>query len=344
MKKMLILTLCLLMALPAFSLAEEAKILNLMTWEGYIDDSVIAQFEEETGIDVVYAPMQTNEDLMNRLTQNGGSDFDLVLISDYAIDILRKEGLLQKLDQTKLPGFANLDEHYLGQYYDDQSEYAIPYFAGSPLIVYDPAKVSIDITGYADLWDVSLADSLAMIDDARIILGITLKTMGKSFNETDPAVLNEAKEKLMPLYQNVRVFDYNALQTSLVSGDTSAGFLFSTQVFLALMERPDLTVVYPSEGLGFGIDALVMPVQAEHVNNAHLFLDFLMRPEVAAHNIMWQGSMVVNKAAAPHLSEEFLANTAVHVPGELLENAEFIEDIGETATLMQELYAAFKQQ
>ena len=344
MKKILIFALCLLMALPAFSLAEEAKVLNLMTWEGYIDDSVIAQFKAETGIDIHYAPMQTNEDLLNRLSENGGSEFDLILLSDYAIDILRKENLLQALDKSKLPNFANLDEHYLNQYYDANSEYVVPYFAGSPLIIYDPAKVNMDITGYADLWDESLVDSLAMIDDPRIVIGITLKTMGKSMNETDPAVLEQAKEKLMPLFQNVRVFDYNALQTSLVSGDTSAAFLFSTQVFLALMERPDLKAVYPKEGLGFGIDGLAIPVQAEHVDNAHLFLDFLMKPEIAAHNIMWQGSMVVNKAAAPHLSEEFLANTAVHVPGELLENAEFIEDIGETATLYEEIYTAFKLQ
>ena len=153
MKKFLILTLCVLLALPAFSVAEESKVLHLMTWETYIDDETIAAFEQETGIDVIYTPMEYNEDILFKLNESGGAGFDLVLGSDYMLDILRKAELIQKLDLSALSNYANLDENYLGKFYDEENEYVIPYMSGSPLIVYDPAKVDFEITGYELLSD-----------------------------------------------------------------------------------------------------------------------------------------------------------------------------------------------
>ena len=344
MKKFLILTLCVLLALPAFSMAEDSKVLHLMTWETYIDDETVAAFEQETGIDVIYTPMEYNEDILFKLNESGGAGFDLVLGSDYMLDILRKEELIQKLDLSALSNYNNLDENYLGKFYDEENEYVIPYMSGSPLIVYDPAKVDFEITGYEDLWNEKLVDSIAMIDDARVVVGITLKSMGKSFNETDPEVLAQAKEKLMPLYKNIRGLDYSSLQTMIVGGEASVGFMFTSQVFLALMERPDLKVVEPKEGLGIGIDGLAIPSKAENVQNAHLFLDYLMRPEVAAHNAMWQGYACVNKAAAPQLTEDYTNNPAVKVSPEMVQTAEFIQDIGETATIFQEIFTEFKLQ
>ncbi len=349
MKKILIPVLCVVVLLVAayFLFLQpkgEQKVLNLLTWETYIDDDTIAAFEKETGIDVVYSPMQSNDDMLLKLNQSGGGEYDLVLASDYALSILRQSNLIQKLDKSKLQNFANLDEKFLNQYFDPSSEYVVPYTAGTPLIVYDPAKVTIPVTGYADLWDPALKGSVVIVDDARNVVGITLKTMGKSFNETDPAVLAEAKEKLMPLFPNIRVFDYNTPYTAMISGEASIGYMFTSQVFVALMDRPDLKIVYPKEGLGFGVDGLAIPAKAAHANNAHVFLDYLMRPEVAAHNAMWQGYLCVNKAATPHLTPEYLNNPAVFIPDELLASKEYIMDIGDKETAIQEIYTAFKLQ
>ncbi|NLV57564.1 MAG: spermidine/putrescine ABC transporter substrate-binding protein [Clostridiales bacterium] len=343
MKKIVALLVALLL-LPGVSLAEGSKMLNLFTWETYIDDEVIANFEAETGIDVVYSPAETNDDMMLKMSQSGGEGYDLVLASDYALQIMQKAGLLQPLDKNKLPNYGNLDPAFLSQYYDPANEYVIPYMAGTPLIVYDPAKVDVEITGYEDLWNPALEDSIVMIDDARNVLGITLKTMGKSFNETDPQVLAQAKEKLMPLFANIRVFDYNTPYTSIINGEVSVAYMFTPQVYYTLLERPDLKVVYPKEGLGFGIDGLVLSAKSANVDNAHLFLDYLMRPEVAAHNALTQTYMNVNKAANDFLPEEYLNNPVVYVPSDLLAGAEFIQDIGETETTMQEIYTAFKLQ
>ena len=344
MKKLVALLLCLLMAVPSLSLAGEAKVLNLLTWETYIDDGVIAAFEEETGVKVVYSPMETNDDMLLKLSQSGGAGYDLVLGSDYALSILRKEGLIQKLDKARLQNFDNLGASFIGQYYDPDSEYVVPYMAGTPLIVYDPARVDFEITGYEDLWNPALEDSVVIMDDARNVIGITLKTLGKSFNETDPAVLEAAKEKLMPLLPNIRAFDYNAPDVALINGEAAVGYVFTSQACVVVAQCPGMKVVYPKEGLGFGIDGLAIPSQAENLDNAHLFLDYLMRPEVAAHNAEWQMYVCVNEAATPFLSEAYLHNPVVYIPPELLAGAEFIMDIGEAETAMQEIFTAFKLQ
>lgn len=343
MKKILALLLCLLL-LPAFSLAEEDKTLNLLSWEGYVDDTVIAAFEQETGIHVVYSPMDSIDSMLLKLSQSQGGDYDLVLSSDYSLAILREQGLLQKLDLSKFSNYGNLDENYLGQFYDPNNEYVIPYMAGSPLIVYDREAVGFEITSYEDLWDERLRDSEVLLDNPRVVIGITLKTLGQSFNTTDLDILNQAKEKLFKLYPNVRVFDDNTPDVPMVNGECIVGFMYTPHVCNVLAQRPELSVVYPKEGVGFGVDGFVMPVKAAHVDNAHIFLDYLMRPDVAAHNAETQLYQCVNKAAKEYLSEEFVNNPAIYVPEDALGNTEYIQDVGETESVFTDIYTEFKLQ
>jgi spermidine/putrescine transport system substrate-binding protein len=345
MKKLLLLALVLLLAIPAAAPAEEEKVLNILTWADYIDyDTLITPFEEEFGVTINYDYFDSNEEMLEKLEALNGGTYDIVLASDYAIDIARNEGLLQKLDMDKLPNYQHLNPVFLSQYYDPANEYTVPYYAGTPVILYDPAYVDIEITGYNSLWDESLRDSLVLIDDGRNIIGITLKSMGESFNVTDPEILAAASEKLMALKPNVRVLDYNRPDLPLVSGEAIAGYIFSAAAAWALDERPDLEIVYPEEGMGFGIDCLFIPVNAPHPDNAHLFLDFLMRPENGAVIAEFQASICVNLASEPLLSEEHKANPILYIPDEILGETEFIQDVGEATPLFEEIWVQFKQE
>ena len=111
------------------------------------------------------------------------------------------------------------------------------------------------------------------------MIGITLKTMGKSFNETDPAVLDEAKAKLMELKPNIRTLAMNNLQDVILSGEASVGYMFTAQVVMALQANPELKVVYPEEGMGFGIDNLIVPLNAPHEDNAFSFINYIQKKE-----------------------------------------------------------------
>ena len=210
MKKLFAFVLALLLALSAFAtLAEEEKVLNIFTWEGYFDETTLSQFEEETGIEVNYSVFATNEEMLLKMQAGDISDYDIILASDYAVSALRKDEKLLPLDKNLLPNWENLNPDYLNQYFDPENIYSVPYTAGSPVIIYDPAQVEGEITSFADLWDEQFVDNLWLIDDARVMIGETLKMLGYSYNTTDPVQLEEAYQKLLELKPNIRVLDYD---------------------------------------------------------------------------------------------------------------------------------------
>ena len=282
--------------------------------------------------------------MLTKLEATDGGDYDLVIASDYIIDVARKKGgILGELDRSLLPNFKNLDEAFLNQFFDPENLYTIPYSAGTPLILYNDEKVDVDIKGYSDLWDPSLTDSIAAMDDGRNMIGMTLKSMGKSLNETDPAVLEEARTKLMELKPNIRMLTYNNLQTVLLTGEASVAYMFSSQAAMALAENPLLKVVYPSEGMGFGIDSLFMPKNAPHPTNTHAFMNYLMGAEVGASVSSQIMYLCPNKASAEFLPAEYTSNAALFIPSDVLGNTEFMEDVGEATSTYDKIWTEFKQ-
>lgn len=314
--------------------------LNLYTWDGMFPREVLDEFEREYDIKINYSNFDYDEDMLAKLETAKGGSYDVIFADDYIIEIAIQEGLLRKLDKSRLTNISNINPAFQGKFYDEKDEYTVPYGAGIPLIVYDPAVVNVEITGYEDLWNPALKDNIALLANYRVIHGMVLKTMGKSFNETDPAVLEEMKEKLMKLVPNVRLINDSNTQDYLISGEASVGFLYTSQVTMALQARPDLKVVYPKEGLGFGIMAGFIPVNAPNAEAAHLFLDYIMRPEVAAKCFEYIGYVCTNKAAEEYLSDE--AKGSLILPQEA-QDGEFIMDIGAEANEIHEkIWTEFK--
>ncbi len=339
---LLVLALMLSLTLPLVQ-AEEEKLLNVFTWATYIDDATVAKFTEETGIKVNYTTFASNEEMLLKMSMSS-NEYDVILASDYAINTLRKQDKLQKLDKSLLPNYDNLDPAFLSQYYDENNEYTVPYTAGTPLIVVNPALTDVEITGYEDLWKPELKDSIVIIDDARNIVGITLKTLGYSFNTTDDKELAEAKEKLMTLRPNIRAFNYDTPHNDMLSGEVSVGYMFTPFVLLAMDGNPDLKVIYPKEGMGFGIDSLVIPANAPHPKNAHALLNFLLDSEVAGNTAGMQYYLSPVKTAYEFIPEYLRDNPAIRIPEEILGETEFIMDVGEAESKFQEIWAEFKLQ
>lgn len=345
MKKLLsvLLALSMLAALPLLSSAEEEKVLNIFSWDGYVDyASVIQPFEQQTGIKVNYAPFSTNDEMFKKLQENGASEYDLVIASDYILNTARLEGLMLPLDKEQLPNFANLDERFISQYFDPDNEYVVPYMSGIPLIVYNPDMVQIEIDGFEDLWDPSLADSIGLIDDARVSIGMVLLSMGQSMNTTDDAVLAQAKEKLFALRENIHVLEYENLHNSLISGDISVAYTFTPYVALALDANPNLKVVWPKEGLGFGIDGAFIPANAPHPDNAHAFLNYLLDGQVAAVTAEWQYYCTPNAAAQEFLPDAYKNNPVFNGIYDRIGDAEYVMNLGADESKFQDIWTEFK--
>ena len=343
MKRFLIVLLTLALCMGCCgAFAEEEKVLRIYSWEDYVDADTIAGFSEEYGIDVEFITFASNEEMLLKLEQGGGENYDIIVASDYVISSARKKDLLMPLDKDKLANFGNLNPNYLNQYFDPDNVYSIPYTVGSPMIVYDPDRVEGDIRCFADLWDPQFADSLCLLDDARVMIGETLKMLGYSYNTTDDAQLQEASDKLMELKPNVRALDYDMAYQYLLSGEVSAAYLFTNFAVICQMENPNLVAVYPEEGVGFGVDSLVIPTGAQHPDNAHLFLDYVMRPEVAAHIAEYQLYINPNQAAEAYIDPALKDYAAFNIPEDKIATAEYVQDVGEYEGKFQEIWMNFK--
>ena len=302
---------------------EEVQELNLYTWDGMFPQEILEDFEEETGIQINFSHFDTDEDMLAKLEETKGGDYDLVIADDYIIEVVIMQGLAQKLDISKLNNYENLNPLFMSQFYDPANEYTIPYGAGIPLIMYDPALTDEDIQGYGDLWNPALEDNVALLGNYRVINGITLKTLGESFNTNDLTVINRAGEKLLELAPNVRVINDSNTQDFLISGEVAAGFFYSSQIMAAKQARPDLEIVYPKEGLGFGIMACFIPSQAPNAEAAHKFMDYINEPENAARCYEYIGYYCTNMAAEELISEEmreFLVLPETVTEGEIIQN------------------------
>ena len=281
--------------------------------------------------------------MYEKLSAVNGGDYDVVLASDYMLNTTREAGLMQPFDPAIVDNYSNLNEGFTHQFFDPDDQFVVPYVSGIPLIVYDPSAVEIDIKGFNDLWDPSLEDSLGLIDDARVTIGMVLLSMHQSMNTTDDAVLAEAAEKLDALRSNIHVLEYENLHNYLVSGDISVAYTFTPFVALALDANPDLKVVWPEEGLGFGIDGCFIPVNAPHAKNANLFLQYLLRPEVAATCAEWQYYCSPNEAAKACLSESYLNNPVFNGIYDRIDDTEYVRNLSsEDEQKYQDIWTTFK--
>lgn len=305
--------------LTGFRDAGEDKELVLFTWQGMFPQEVLDGFEEETGVKVIYSNFDTDETMLEKLSMAKGGDYDFVIADDYILETVIANGLAQELDKESLENIGNINPLYQGQFYDPEDAYTVPYGAGIPLIVYDPEQVELDIKGYSDLWDESLEDSIALVGNYRVINGITQLSLGKSMNEEDVDVIKETGKKLLELAPNVRMIQDDNTQNALLNGEASVALLYTSQVTAALAENPDLKVVYPEEGLGFGIMGAFIPSQAPNKDAAYSFMDYLMQPEIAAQCTNYIGYYSTNKAADEFVNENLVVPDDV-TKGEIVQN------------------------
>ena len=318
--------------------------LVIFSWADYIDPELLTEFTQKTGIEVNYNYFNSEEEMLAKLEATDGGDYDIVIASDYIINIARSEGLLKEINKDKVPNYKNLNAKYLNQYYDPDGKYTIPYVAGTPLIVYNPDKVTCEITGYNSLWDESLKDQLVVMDHMRNVIGFTMKSLGYSLNTEDPEVIAAAGEKLLALKPNIRALDGDTPHEKLISGECTIGYVFTSQVSAVLAECPNFKVVYPEEGMGFGIDSLFMPKNVPHEDAALKFMDFMCDGEISARASLFTQYINCNTEATQYLPEEFLNNQAVNIPADVLGEIEFMEDISTEATeQMNAIWNEFKQ-
>ncbi|MDR2433210.1 MAG: spermidine/putrescine ABC transporter substrate-binding protein [Treponema sp.] len=265
------------LALCALPRLQAQQQLIIYTWEEIFPREILDGFERANpGLEIVYETFDYNENMFLDLQSTEASNYDLVIADDYIIQLVIENDLAQKLDKRKLGNLVNVNPFYQHQFFDPKDEYTVPYGAGIQTIVYDPSKVRLDIKGYADLWDRSLRNSVGVLGNYRVMNGMALKTLGKSYNTEDIADIRNAGSKLKELVPNVRLIDDSGLDKELVSGRLSAAVMYTDMAMRARQRNPNLKTVFPREGIGFGIMAGFIPRNAPNADAAHKFLNYIL--------------------------------------------------------------------
>jgi spermidine/putrescine-binding protein len=317
------------------------KQFTLYTWTEMFPQDFLDSFEKETGYTINYVNFDFDETMLTRLETAGGGDYDLVIADDYIIETAIAQGLVQKLDKSRIPNYRNINPIYQRQFYDPRDEYTVPYGAGVQTIVYDPARVGVNIRNYADLWDGSLAGSLGIIENYRVINGMALKVLGQSYNIEDISAIRSAGERLLALAPNIRLIRDDNLQDELVSGEIAAAVMYTSQVTQAKLERPDLRVVFPGEGIGFGIMAGFIPSKAPNPDAAYAFLNYLLDAQWGAKCFEFLGYYSTYSASDPYIDPEF--REFLTLPEGFNTGMEMIKNIGaEAEEEHARIWTAFK--
>ena len=302
---------------------------TIYTWDEMFPQEVLRGFERESGFKINYVNFEENETMFARLQAARGGTYDLIIADDYILETIISEGLAQKLDRAKIPNFRNINPSYQRQFFDPLDEYTVPYGAGVQTIVYDPRRVNITITGYADLWDMSLRNNVGIIGNFRVINGMALKVMGESYNINDLSTIRAAGNLLLNLAPNIRLVMDDKLEDQLLSGEIAAAVMYTSQVTNAKLENPELEVIFPKEGIGFGIMAGFIPANAPNSDAAHAFLNYILDARRGAQCFEYIGYYSTFSASDPFISPEY--KEFLTLPEGFNENMEMIQNIDHAA-------------
>ncbi|MCH1625776.1 ABC transporter substrate-binding protein [Ferdinandcohnia quinoae] len=317
----------------------DEKVLNVFNWSEYLPQSVIDQFEEETGIKVNYDTYSSNEEMLAKLSA-GNAGYDITVASTYFIEIMIKQEMLAKINKENIPNIKNIGEDFLGTSADPNDEYSVPYMWGKAVIAVNEDLVEKEVTSYADLFDPEFKNNLVVLDDVRSIVGTMLAMLGYSQNSTDEKELEEAKQKLLELKPNIKAFDSDSPKTLLVSGEVKAGIVWGAEATLAAQENAAIKTVFPSEGLNLWQDNFVIPKDAPHKENAEKFIDFILRPEISKEISMDYPYGNPNVEAVKLLPEDI--RKSLEVPSEVLEKGEYNIDVGEATQIYDRIWSEVK--
>ena len=318
--------------------------LNIFVWTEYVPDSVIEKFEKETGIKVNVSTYSSNEDMLAKVKSESEGTYDIVQPSDYMVEQMASQGMLEELKTDELKNLSNIGESYLNPSYDPGNKYSVPYQGGVAGIAVNTSKVKKDITSYDDLFDSSLKNSIVALDDYRAVIGMTARSMGYSMNETDPAVLSKIQDKLLTLKNNVKLYDSDSPKSALISGDCTVGYVWSAEIALAMEENPDIKVVYPTEGAYLFMDNWAIPKGAKNYDNAVKFIDFMLDAENAQMVLEEFPYLSPNTKAVEAMGEDYSKNEAKNPPAEVIKKGEYVKNLdADTLKIYDEMWTKLKQ-
>ncbi len=321
--------------------------LLLYNWSEYIDPELMTQFEQACGVKVVETNYDSNETLLATL-QSGGTGYDIIVPSDYMVQTLISEGLIEPLDFSLIPNYANMGSEHVGQYFDPEQKYIVPYMWGTSGFVVDTNVIPDPEPSWKLIFDPApeYCGKISMLDDQRETIGAALMYLGYPINDTDPAHLEAAKQALIDQSKCVKAYDSQTNDDLIITSETVMSHMWTGDAVLAgdpeSGGREGLVYVIPQEGCTIWQDNMAIPKGAPNAYTAHIFINYLADAPRAAQNATFIGYGTPVEAARAFLDDEVLNNEAIYPPAATFEKLQWIEDVGDALQLYDRIWTEFK--
>ncbi|WP_195989406.1 ABC transporter substrate-binding protein [Clostridium sp. D53t1_180928_C8] len=307
--------------------AGENGTLNFFNVGDYIDEALIRKFEKETGIKVNYSTYDTNEIMYQKVKTNPGT-YDLVVPSDYMIEKMISENLLEKIDFNNIANYHYIGDDYKNLSYDPTNEYSVPYMWGTVGIIYDSTRITDPVDSWDILWDSKYKDEVYMFNSLRDAMAIGLLKDGYSINSTDPTQIDNARDVLIEQRSLTNpVYVVDEVKDNMIAGEKMLATVWSGDAIYIMNENPDMKYVIPKEGSNKWVDALCIPTGAKNKAQAEAFINFLCDPENAKENVDYIGYSTPNTAAYDLLDEETKNNPAAYPSDKTLSKCTLFVDL-----------------
>jgi spermidine/putrescine transport system substrate-binding protein len=308
---------------------------NVYCWSDYLAADTIAGFERETGVRMNYETFESQEEMLAKILA-GGARWDVVFPSASFVGPMIRHGLLEPLDHGRLTNLPNLEARFQDPPWDPGNTRTVPYMWGVSGYVYNAKAVGGTLTSWSDLWDAKWKRKITMLDDPGEVLGACLKKLGCSVNSVDDRELAAARAEALRQKPLVRAYINAEVKPQLVAGDVWIAQLWNGDAYQAIVENADLRYCYPSEGLPVYADCAGILAGARNRDNAYLWINYLLRPEVSAAIARATMYPTPNARAVKLLEPALRDNPDIYPPPERLARAEWFTAIPPAGQLLRD--------
>lgn len=311
---------------------DNKKVLNVLNWSAYIPDEVVHNFEKKYGIKVNYTTYSSNEELLAKITGSKEGTYDLIFPSDYMVELMIERDLVSKMDIGRVTNLSNIDTAFLNKSYDPNNEYSLPFLSTIVVIAVNRDKIDDSIFGYNDLLNSSYKNNIVLLDDQRIVIGMSLLAKGYDMSTTNNLELNDAKEWLLKLKKNVKAYDSDSPKSFFLSDEVDIGLMWNAEAELAKLDNNNVEIIYPMEGHAISTDNFVITKGAKNVDNAYLFIDYILSHDVADE---------ITKEY-PYISSVKTVHNSVVSNSTVFKNGYYVKNIGSDIRKYDRLWADIK--
>lgn len=327
--------------------AAGGKEVNVYMYSEYCAPELLEKFKQETGVTVRLSPYETTEEMLAKMQQAGGtSQYDVVVVSDHAIPVMTKLGLLQPIDQGKIPNLKNLDPQFANAPYDKGNKVSVPYQWGTMGIMYRKDKVpQLEPTWGVFFDPAKQPGNYVLIDSMRDMFAAALLLEGKSINSKNPAELKRAGELMLAAKKSPKCLGFEGGvggKNKVAAGQAVMAIVYNGDAVRAMGEDPNIAFVLPKEGTEIWVDAMTIPAQAPNAAAAHQFINFILDPKNGAELSNFNQYATPNAASMPFIKEADRKNPAIYPSQDEIKKMQYLEDIGDATRLYDEVWTTVK--